>query len=294
MAAPSNPTLDGIVTEGLKLSGERDPSTALINRAKTEWIPEIKNDIWKRLKKPKVLQIVSHGVISRGRSRYSYPADYSSDLTLTFLDGTRSGTAQGGAAGYIDLAASEDAADGELIGLEILITSGTGVASLSQITGYDNTTKRATVTPDFRTAPASGSTYLVITREIPIEQRPVTDYEHLRRLGMGEPRFFFPIGDEDYGEFSLDTPPAKLYGARLRYYANIMRIDVDSTVMTTLYREWESLWKQGIFAKMLKSVDDDRAMAEWSSYQREIAVIVNTEKYGADLSSVQDRVLDFK
>ncbi len=96
MATPNNPTLTEIVTEGLNKSGDADPDTDLITRASDYWMEEIKNTI--RYESPKLayLQITSIGVLIKGQSRYAYPTDFGSDLSIVLLDGGTSGTAQAG------------------------------------------------------------------------------------------------------------------------------------------------------------------------------------------------------
>lgn len=292
MAAPSNPTLAQIVSEGLSKAGESSPTTSLTTRATNEWMEEIKNDIWERVKNLKFLQITSYGIFPQGQSRYSNPTDYASDLVLTLLDGTITDTAQGGAPNYIDLAADEAAQSSDLIGKLILIISGTGTASASQIVTYNATTKRASVVPNFTTAPSSDSTYLIIDEEIPIKEKHVSFAEFDSRLGLGQPSAFYPIGDEDFGEFILDCPPVKQYGARLRYYANVMKIDLSSTLMSTLYLNLRNVWLTGIKSKCWDFNTDDRYQEALREYEEQLNLL-EFSSYGIDLHNMQQRVVDY-
>ena len=176
---------------------------------------------------------------------------------------------------------------------DILITSGTGQGSLSQIIDYSESTKVATVTPNFTTAPSSGSGYLIIDNEFPVEQRPVFEYDLGRISTLQLPDKFYPMGDEDYGEFILNCPPDKNYGARLRYYASLQRLDLDSTLMSSLYARWRSIWVDGIFVKRLQDADDQRAVVENEKWIRNMKSIIQRETYGKDLSGIQDRVTDY-
>lgn len=293
MPVPTAPTLSEIVSEALLQAGESSPSSALTTRAQGAWMEEIKNDIWKRAKRLKTLQVTSHGVLVKGQSRYTYPSDFSSDLEITLLSGGRSGTAQGGGSSSITLASSESAGDNDLIGAEILVTSGTGAGSLSQIISYSSATKVAGVAPAFYTAPAASSGYLIVDKEYPLDQKPIGQFSYFHRTGTGLPSKYFPIGDEDFGEFVLDVAPDTNYGARLRYYANVMAVDTDSALFTTILQQWRTLFTEGIIYKRWKDADDDRAENQYSRYQRELNTLIVRETYGMDLSNLTDRVADF-
>lgn len=293
MAAPSNPSLTDIVTEGLKKAGDADPDATLITRASDLWMEEIKNII--RFESPKLatLQVTSIGVLNKGQSRYAYPTDFGSDLSIVLLDGGTSGTAQDGSSGTITLALSDNSTLGSLQGKDILITSGIGQGSLSQITNYDESTKVATVTPNFTTAPTTGSWYLVIESEYAVEQRPVFEYDSGRTASLSKPEKFYPMGDEDYGEFILNCPPDKSYGARLRYYASLQRLDLSGTLMSTLYARWRSILTDGIYVKRLQEMDETRYENEWPKWLRNLKSIIQRETYGKDLSYLRDRVTDY-
>jgi hypothetical protein len=292
-AAPSNPTQSELISEALAMSGEYDPSSSLITRANL-WFEEIKNDIWRKEKKLKSLQKTCYAVFQSGQSRYSYPSSFSSDLSLTILDGQNRGTAQGGTVSSITLSSSDPNTDGDLIGREILITSGLGVGSFSQITGYNSTTKLADVTPDFDTAPDGTSTYMIKDVEYDLEQRPISDFKMFQQVGNGRPGYFFPLGDEDYGEFILNQPPDKVYGARIRYYANIMTLDTSDTLFSNLLLQWRNIWLQGIVYRRLRDANDDRSNDEFVKYRGELQSLINREKYGTDMSFLRDMVSDFR
>ena len=93
---PPNPLLSQIVLEGINQAGEMNPSAALLARATNNWIEEIKNDIWNLGKKPKLLHVTAYTTIPVGQSRYAYPSDYSSDLSLNILTGSDLNSCQGG------------------------------------------------------------------------------------------------------------------------------------------------------------------------------------------------------
>lgn len=295
MPIPSNPTLDDLVREGLSKAGESSPDADLLVRAKETWIEEIKNDIWELGKKPKSLHITAYGVFQQGQSRYSNPTDFSSDLSLSILDGSVRGTASSGSVSSINLGVDGPTDGSQVIGKGIIILSGTGQGSYSQITSYDGSSKDATVVPNFNTAPSSDSLYMIVDREYPVEQRPIFEYDRNRNSPInGIADRFYPIGDEDYGEFILNKSPDKIYGARLRYYANLMKVDTDSTLMSTLYLRWREIWTEGIRFKKLDDDDDDRAQTSEDRYRRKLQTIISRETYGMDISNIQDQVTDYQ
>lgn len=293
MSAPSNPTLDELVLEALYRAGESDPSVTMIARAKEKWMEEIKNDIYRKLKKLKDLQVIAHGVLVKGQSRYSWPSDYTSDMVMTLLEGAHSGIAQAGGSAQITLEATEDATEGEILGKGLLITSGTGIASYSQITAYDESTKVATVTPNFKTAPSVGSGYLIVTNEHEMTQRHISQYNVHFKNYMDMPTVYFPIGDEDYGEFILNCPPDKVYGIRLVYFTNMMKIDLLSTHMSQLYQKYRNVWIEGLICKHHQEADESRFGDQYQIYNKELGLLVTHELYGKDINGLQDRVTDF-
>jgi hypothetical protein len=292
---PSNPTLEELVTEGLAKAGESSPDADLLARAEDTWIEEIKNDIWELGKKSKTLHITSYGVFQEGQSRYSNPTDFSSDLSLTILDGTVRGIAQAGSVSSITLAANDASGSDSIIGKGIIILTNTGQGSYSQVTAYDSSTKIAQVVPNFNTAPGVGSGYMIVDQEYPVEQRPIFEYDRNRNIPiLGIADRFYPMGDEDFGEFLLNKAPDKVYGARLRYYANLMKIDTDSTLMSTIYHRWRVIFVEGIRFKKIDDEDDDRSQPAEDRYRRKMQAIIGRETYGMDISNLVDQVTDYQ
>lgn len=254
---------------------------------------ELKNSIWHRAKKITALQTTAHGLIVVGQSRYSMPADYSSDLTLVLLDGDRAGVAQGGGADTLILAADDNASGSEMIGFDALITSGAGVGSLGQIISYDTGTKEAIVSPNFSTAPAPGSGYRIVNREWPIDIDVGQNLDRYKIMGLGRPDRAHVVGDEDFGEFILNRAPDRAYGARLRYYANLMRIDLNSTLMSSLYLRWREIMTGWIAYKALDWGNNDRANVEFDKHRIRMNDLIIRETYGTDISNINERVTDY-
>ncbi len=294
MAAPDAPTLVSITTEGLTKAGS---GIGRLARAQDEWMAEIKNDIWNRAKKLKSLQKTSIGITTEGVDRYALPTDYSSDLTLSILDGLRVGIAQGGALGSITVAAAENITEAALKQRKgILVYAGTGKGSYSQTTAFNTGTKVASVSPNFNTSPVNLDNYMFVDNITPVRQKPVWDLDRLIQVsgGTGKPLFFYPVGDADNGEFVLYPKPYRVsgipYGMQLRYYCDLMRLDLAGTLMVTLYRRWRNIFVQGVYFKALQDDDDDRFKEEKKEYQRLLMDLIGRETYGTDLSNLQIKI----
>jgi hypothetical protein len=299
MAAPTAPTLVSLSTEGLKQAGYSSPSASQLARAQDEYFASIKNDIFQLAKKPKFLQTTSIIVLTEGKNRYANPSDYSSDMEMDLLQGVNVGTATAGSTSSVTLATTDTFNQSDIIGKDILVTANTGVGSMSQITAYDDTTKIASVTPDFTTAPANLSTYMLIDTYEYIEQVPSFEFTSIARLEtlLGRPRLFMPAGSSTVGEFTLFPTPwtddETLYGIRFKYYANIMTLDLAGTLMATLYSRFRNIWVSGVKAKQLEDDDDNRQFQAKQEYNQFLQAMIMREQYGMDLNNLSLIVPDY-
>lgn len=294
MAIPADPSADSIVIEGLKRAGHLSPTTPQQTHAKDEYLEEIKNDISTISRKLKSLQKTSVLIVDKGKSRFDRPTDFMSDLTIVLMDGVKTGTAQGGTTSSITFEATDTSTENDVVGTEILVTAGTAKASFSQATAFDTTTKIASVTPTFAVAPANLDTYLVVDRYYEITQAPVFQADRVSNpTRLERPSFYSPIGDDDNGEFIFNTAPDKQYGMRMRYYADLQKLDLTSTLITTLYRRWRTVFVNGVRAKELQLRDDDRASEAIAFYRQLLNTLILRETYGTDLSSMQVGVIDY-
>ena len=308
MAIQTQPDLNSIVDEGLKKAGYSDIQVSndknLRIRAKKQWIEETKHDIWKLSKKLRSLFTTSTAISVENQSRYPFPSDYESDLTVTLLHGNERGTAQGSTSGTITLASDEGVSGSSILSKQIFITSGTAVGNMSQCTAYNSTTKVATVNPNWVTSPDSTSAYMIIDQTYPLNQAPIQDldsgYHYTNPFGSsptderGTPSHYFPIGDSDTGEFILHRPPHHTsgvpYGMQLRYYADLLRVDLDSILMTTLYRRWRNELTQGVLIRALQDNDDKNYQTEVQVYAQMLRVFQGRETHGMDLTNLQQKV----
>lgn len=300
MAAPTAPTLTTITTEGLKKSGITVPSAAQLTRAQDEWMNEIKNDIAVLFGGTKLEFLQSERVLALtdGLQKYSQPTDFHSDLSMQILDGSVQGTAQTGASTTITLAAASTISSVEMIGSEIVTTGGTGPNQIRQCTGYDTSTKIATISPAWTVTPTSNTTYMIVSAYNPLAPAPL--WEMAKSVVVAEkglPTAYLPTGDSDDGEIILYPTPyrnetGKVYVLRQRYYVDLMELDLAGTLAGTLYKRWRNIWIQGVYSKSLQDNDDTRAIAEGSKYNAMLKMMVAQETYGVDLSNLQIQVVD--
>lgn len=292
MALPTLPTVTTICAEALTKAGYTNIPSAVQTRAETKWMDELKSDIMlsadKNSRKLKSLFTTGYTVTTIGIHRYTNPSDYHSDLNLTLLTGENTGIAQTGAVGSITLAAAEDVTSDFAVGKYIIITGGTGLNSCSQISAYNETTKVATVSPNFSVAPAVSSTYMIIDRNRELIEKHIISFDKMAYTSKSEPMNYYPLGSTTYGEFILYPNPDAVYGLQMRYFANLLRIDLASTLMDTLYEKWRTMWVNGIYMKALQDIDDKKANAEKKVfYEFILPSFLDKESYGVDWSELQ-------
>lgn len=269
MAAPAAPTATSITTEALKKAGVSVPSSVQLTRAAL-WLEEVKLDLSRTLKGRYLTSLFTstYSVTTAGRSKYSFPTDYAGRLSSSILDGTHTGTAQTGAVGSVTLAAAEDITSAAAQGRYILITSGTGLGSYSQITSYNSTTMIATVSPNFATAPVAGDGYLIV------DWIWALDPDQLGKLdgqaatpSLQRPVAYTATGNSTTGDYTLWPTPDKVYGIQLRYYANLQTLDLAGTLISTLYLNLYDVFMQGVFVRQLQDEDDKRYPMEMGIYK---------------------------
>jgi len=231
---------------------------------------EIKDDLLIHLRKSRFrrLEVVSILMTEDGNSRYPNPKDAYS-ISLNILDGDTTGTAQAGSANTITLDASDSNTEDDLQGKEIVITSGTGKGSIGQVTLLNTTTpsaKVATVSTNWNDNPASGSGYMIADDYKLLEERPSWEWDRLTNpYDKGEPSYWYPKGDPNYGEFYLYPVPDKVYAMRMRYIADLTQLDLSGTTLASIYLQWRSAFVQGILWKALQD-----AQKEWYKDERGI------------------------
>ena len=278
MATPTNPTGTSICTEALKRAGYLDPATnysALLTRSEDEWLEEIKDDIWNTAElngdtRLKTLQTIAVQISVDNQGEYSAPTDFDEEQIIEILDGAHTGTAQAGANTTMTLESGEDISQVDAEGAYLLITGGTGVNGLRQITSYDTSTEIATVASAWDTNPDNTSTYLVVNSFTALREMHVTEMPS-SRTSPAKPTMFYKVNEGLTTKFVFNTPCDKAtYGIRTRYYANIHEVDLveGSTLISKVFKNWRSVLTEGVYMKALEDKSDsDHAVAE-SKYER--------------------------
>jgi len=274
----------------LKAGGYASPSAALITRAGDEWVEEAKNDIFIQKKRLTILQKQAVRMLVKGQFRYENPTDFEryDHMKLMYGDKT-TGTAQAGTVGNITLA---NVANGDLQGEEIVITGGTGKGSFSQIYSYSDTTKVASVAPNFTTAPDSTSTYMIIDSYWDLKKGPIYRSTYRKNLTfMERPTIFYPVGDEDSFEFQLNAVPDQNYAVHMFYFANIMKLDLTGTVLSTIYQRWRNLFTLKV---QYKAYENQRrypeARVHEAQYIAKLREFMVREDYDMNQEDLQIRV----
>lgn len=299
MAAPTMPTSATIIAEGANKVFRGSIPSDITTRG-TLWLEEIKNDIWTQAKKLKSLQTTNKFVLTEGEGFISNPTDFSSDLSLSLLEGQHYGVCQaGGSTTTAKLAADEDMAATYPIGKEIVVylTATKTTAFSGFITAFNTTTKVATFSPAISVSPDATYSYVVIESAKPIEQRQVIRLDEVYKYAdRGTPESFYPVGDDSDGSYYLY--PIPYWGDSIprviaqRYYADLMEVDLSGTLIGTLYKRWRNMWIQGIFAKTLETTEDPRTDREMAKYKASVREVTARETYGSDLSNMSASVSD--
>lgn len=297
MAVPTSPTATSLVTEGLRQARIFNPTSAQIATYRDEVMEQLKNDLWQMVKQSKPLQTFSYLTLTPGQSRYSCPSDYSSDMSMVILTGINTGTALAATANTLTLPPTLSPQDiNQTLGKDLAITGGTAANSVSQIIGLSSTNPQVvTVYPDFQMTPDSTSTFMICDNQYPVEQKHIALYDQFRSTGLDRPRYFFPMGDQDFDEFVFDVPPDQNYSyvVRMRYFVNIMTLDLTSPLMLLLYQKFRNYWIQGIKMQALMDNDDDGAPASLAEKNSKLQQIIVSQQYGTDLRNLSEKVMDY-
>lgn len=278
MAAPTAWTSTLICTEALKRASISSPTATELTRA-ASWLEEVKRDVTRERRYLKSLFTTSYGVTTIGKSKYALPSDYIGNLSVTVLDGTNTGTAQAGAANTITLASDEDITSAAIIGRYILVISGTGLNSYGQCTGYDETTKIATVAANWATNPASGSGYMVVDTSYPLGVAlPIQQIDSaLFFSSKSLPLAYSITGNATTGDITLYPAPDKVYGLQYRYYLNLQTLDLSGTLLSTLYENYVDVFIQGVLVRQTQDLDDARYAIELGLYKNMLKSLADDE-----------------
>jgi len=299
MAAPSLPTAVSLATEGLYQAHIFNPTSSQITRYSTEVMDQLKNELWQAVKQMKPLMNFSYTVLTPGQSRYSCPSDYSSDLSMVILTGLTTGQVLSATPSSITIPSSAGPiSSDQTLGKDVAIITGTASASVSQVVGLVqnvDTTYTLSVYPNFQGTPDGTSTFMIIDNQYPVDADHIANYDRYRPSYLDRPRKFYSMGDEDFDEFIFDCAPDAVYTyvVRMRYYVNIMTLDLNSTLMTTLYQKFRDYWIAGVKHRALADNMDDEQQLALSDKTNTLQRLIMSQQYGTDIHTLRQHVEDY-
>lgn len=221
---------------------------------------EILNEIWKAAIRSgrsylKTLQETTYFATARGKSYIDMAESFDEETSILILDGTVRGTATAGAASTITLAADDSQTAAGASGKPIYLTGGTGSVQLRQITSLDTATKIATVDSAWTTNPVSGTTYLIVSKTVPLEEISPVEIDESQPASEGMPTAFAKYKRQVVFDrpFDLST-----YGIQVRHFLNIHQVDRSAAVYTRILRNWRNTLTEGLLWKAFESQGDDQ------------------------------------
>lgn len=267
MAVPIAPTLDSVVTEGLRQAGYPNPTTPLKTRAQNEWIEELKIKIasisqWTLFESTKTI------IPSVNEQRIADPTDFQSMIDINFYDGATKGTMQAATINTVTLATGDG--NNSHVGRLIFVTSGNAKAQRSRITAVSGDV--VTISPDWSTTPSSGN-YMVADHEHPLSFIPKSQIIKTSN-STGYPYFIAYYG----GEFYLNNIPDKAtYAITLDFYIKIQQLDLNDTTHATLLSSWQTALKLGVEYKALKEIKSPEWRNIKKEFMEEILILKNMD-----------------
>jgi hypothetical protein len=298
VAQPASPTALSLVTEGLRQARIFNPTATQISTYQTEVMEQLKNDLWQQVKQMKPLMTFSYMVLVAGQSRYSCPTDYASDMTMVVETGLTTGSVLSATANTITITTPSGSLGlTQVLGKDLAIIAGTAAASVSQIINLVVSGANTTITvyPNFQATPDATSTYMIVDAQWPVEADHIANYDKYRTAGVDRPRKFYAMGDEDFDEFIFDVAPDNnyFYVARMRYFVNIMTLDLNSTLMSTLYQKFREYWIKGVKAQALSDNDDTTAGDALQERNAKLQELIMSQQYGTDIHTLRQHVEDY-
>lgn len=279
MAIDGDISIANLVTQALKNAGRVAPSAAQITDATAYQFRRVKADIASKSGRHEALVTQYVANAYAGIQRYAWPTDahFIKDVVLLSAPDEWTGIGQASANGQITLAASFNQEAETVKGKYVVITSGTGANQIRQISGYDNSTKIATVDSNWTTNP-SGFTYFIATDHTKIwSEDKATEWSMIRTPGSLGKSYW---GAMNGRELWLERTPDRLYVLWWNYWAHMDLLDNAGTVILKHIRMHYSLWSQGITAWLCQRYDEDRYQAELQVYDNLLAA------YAAEASHV--------
>ncbi len=249
------------------MAGVSSPDADDLTRA-DKWLQEVLDHIWltsfnsgnTRLKglESEFLDISTDNIRT-----LAMPEDFDQEISVNVWDsavaGDDRGTAQTGGNTTITLASAEDITQAKAEGKYIIITGGTGVDEFKQITAYDTSTKIATVESAWTANPDSSSTYLIVTKNRPLDRADIREFDD----DAGTPEPGIPSEFTVHNQVMIFDRPwdASTYGVFIRFHMHIHQVNLtegNSTRIVRLLRNLRHVLTVGVAYKALEAEDNSR------------------------------------
>lgn len=274
MAMPTAPTAESICTEAYRHFRIASPTGSQVDRAVDHAMESVKRDIMALGKQWRPLLTTAYAQTVQGVSHYDNPADFEINKTVGLMTSIGTGSLSAvESASAVTLDASEDAKSYEAIGSWLYITSGAGIDQSAQIKSYSETTKACGLVAAFDTTPTATNGYMLCRSIADLRYIPPELYDRMPYPGTSAaPQVYTDVPNDGAGELALYPVPDDAYGIRRRYYADLLRVDVSSTLYAALLRRWAGVFFRGVYAWILMDEDDNRAQAEAQKYHELLQV----------------------
>lgn len=278
MTAPVAPALADLAAEALakaNIATVQANYSALLTRAENVWMEEVKNDIWQQAaaslnRKLRSLVTTAYAVGIPYQTEYSVPSDWEDTIDLLYISSaTAASTVQAGASTTVTLNASESRTAAIVQGQFIFMTSGTSAGQYRQIITYNATSKLATVSVawDASKTPVSGDGYIIAETTQTMKRVPLLEYNSMQALLLSSQVTLPPMWCDFGDRIKLLSAPTSVFGLGFRYFANIHKLDLAGTLMASIYQNWQQVLIQGMYWKLLQSLDDSEWMQQFSIYK---------------------------
>jgi hypothetical protein len=282
MTMPTAPTPTTLVTEALtRFLNGGTPDSDEITRGIDYGLEKVKRDIMGIGKAWRPLLRLAYDITKVGVSHYDNPADFEMDFSVGLMLGTHTGLlGTVTSTTEVALTPAEDATQGEVEGKYLLLTSGIGVDQAQVVDDYNTTSKVATLSEAYEVLPEIPVGYMVVNRIKDLTIMNIGRYDQFEYPGRpAEPERFIPIVNNTVGQLALHPVPDAVYGIRRRYYADLLKLDIDGTLYSTLLRKWANVFEQGVYVWKLQE-DDDRYDEQNKIYQQMLSNLLVTDLDG--------------
>lgn len=307
------PNADEIVAEGFRRVAGRPATADEVKRGVTFWLEEVLAEIWQKANaedtiRLRSLEASSVLVLDTGIRRYDWPADFYRPQGVRLLKGTITGTLVNGpgasvtaSSGGTSVFASEASADVlaavgdtageslELSGLWLVVTSGDARGAIREIPSITVSSSGGTTYYEIHVdqawtddvLPETGDTFAVCEEAgdwLDEEMREEVD-ARFTIPGLGVPARFNNY--ERQLEFDVAPDAGAVYVVWLRYWANLLKVDKDSTLMQTILTNWRVPLVRGIAKIAASDLDDSRAKQFRDDWAESLIALLNQEyEYG--------------